>query len=80
MCNYFAALPRGVELTDAGSALLADARAILSHIDHAFATTKRTARGEQGTNCGRIHEFGPLQSLRAAHHSRVPGSVSRWCR
>jgi DNA-binding transcriptional LysR family regulator len=27
--------PRGVELTDAGSALLADARAILVHIDHA---------------------------------------------
>lgn len=46
--QLFRRLPRGVELTDAGSALLADARAILSHIDHAFATTKRTARGEQG--------------------------------
>ena len=47
-CNCFVALPRGVELTDAGTALLADARAILSHVDHAFATTRRTARGEQG--------------------------------
>ena len=46
--QLFRRLPRGVELTDAGAALLADARAILSHIDHAFATTKRTARGEQG--------------------------------
>ena len=46
--QLFRRLPRGVELTNAGSALLADARAILSHVDHAFATTKRTARGEQG--------------------------------
>ena len=46
--QLFRRLPRGVELTNAGAALLADARAILSHIDHAFATTKRTARGEQG--------------------------------
>jgi molybdenum-dependent DNA-binding transcriptional regulator ModE len=38
-------LPRGVELTEAGRALLADARAILAHIDHAFTTTRRTARG-----------------------------------
>jgi DNA-binding transcriptional LysR family regulator len=40
--QLFRRLPRGVELTNAGAALLADARAILSHIDHAFATTKRT--------------------------------------
>src|SRR6266545_6556633 len=46
--QLFRRKPRGVELTDAGSALLADARAILAQIDHAFATTKRTARGEQG--------------------------------
>ena len=36
-------LPRGVELTEAGRALLADAHAILAHIDHAFTTTRRTA-------------------------------------
>jgi DNA-binding transcriptional LysR family regulator len=46
-------------------ALLADARAILSHIDHAFATTKRTARGEQGqvavgfTSSAPFHPFVP---------------------
>ena len=57
--------PRGVELTEAGRALLADARAILAHIDHAFATTRRTARGEQGriavgfTSSAPFHPFVP---------------------
>jgi DNA-binding transcriptional LysR family regulator len=57
--------PRGVELTDAGRALLDDARAILAHIDHAFATTRRTARGEQGriaigfTSSAPFHPFVP---------------------
>jgi DNA-binding transcriptional LysR family regulator len=41
-------MPRGVELTEAGRALLVDARAILAHVDHALASTRRTARGEQG--------------------------------
>jgi DNA-binding transcriptional LysR family regulator len=63
--QLFRRKPRGVELTDAGSAFLADARAILSHIDHAFATTKRTARGEQGeiavgfTSSAPFHPFVP---------------------
>jgi len=63
--QLFRRKPRGVELTDAGSALLADARAILSHIDHAFATAKRTARGEQGqisvgfTSSAPFHPFVP---------------------
>jgi DNA-binding transcriptional LysR family regulator len=62
--------PRGVELTEAGRALLADARAILAHIDHAFATTRRTARGEQGritvgfTSSAPFHPFVP-QVIRA---------------
>ena len=57
--------PRGVELTDAGAVLLADSRAILSHIDHAFAATRRTARGEQGrisvgfTSSAPYHPFVP---------------------
>src|SRR5258706_212250 len=46
--QLFRRKPRGVELTDAGRALLDDARIILAHLDHAFATTRRTARGEQG--------------------------------
>jgi len=68
--QLFRRKPRGVELTDAGSALLIDARAILSHIDHAFATTKRTARGEQGqisigfTSSAPFHPFVP-RTIRA---------------
>jgi DNA-binding transcriptional LysR family regulator len=46
--QLFRRLPRGVELTDAGQALLTDVRAILGHIDQAVATARRTARGEQG--------------------------------
>jgi len=63
--QLFQRKPRGVELTDAGGALLADARAILAHIDHAFATTRRTARGEQGlisvgfTSSAPFHPFVP---------------------
>ena len=63
--RLFRRKPRGVELTDAGSALLLDARAILSHIDQAFATTRRTARGEQGrialgfTSSAPFHPFVP---------------------
>lgn len=58
-------LPRGVELTEAGRALLADARAILAHVDHAFTTTRRTARGELGrlvvgfTSSAPFHPFVP---------------------
>jgi len=39
---------RGVELTDAGRAFLDDARAMLGHLDRAFDTARRIARGEQG--------------------------------
>jgi len=46
--QLFRRLPRGVALTAAGVAFLADARAILAQLDHAVATAKRTARGEQG--------------------------------
>ena len=63
--QLFRRKPRGVELTEAGRALLDDARAILAHIDHAFATTRRTARGEQGrigvgfTSSAPFHPFVP---------------------
>ena len=46
--QLFRRKPRGVELTEAGRAFLADAQAVLSQVDHAVATTRRTARGEQG--------------------------------
>jgi len=43
--------PRGVELTDAGRVLFAEARALLAHLGRALETTHRTARGEQGQLC-----------------------------
>ena len=57
--------PRGVELTDAGSAFLERARVILAEVDRAFASTRRTARGEQGrvvvgfTSSAPFHPFVP---------------------
>ena len=63
--QLFRRLPRGVELTDAGRALLADARAILAQLEHAVATTRRTARGELGrlaigfTSSAPFHPFVP---------------------
>ena len=61
---------RGVELTDAGRAFLDNARAILARLDHAFETSRRTARGEQGrirvgvTPTGPFHPFVP-RAIRA---------------
>jgi DNA-binding transcriptional LysR family regulator len=46
--QLFRRLPRGVELTQAGETLLADAQIILARVEHATAATKRAARGEQG--------------------------------
>src|SRR5216684_3598598 len=40
--------PRGVELTQAGEALFAEAQAILRHVEHAVTAARRTARGEAG--------------------------------
>src|SRR5580693_2986588 len=63
--QLFLRKPRGVELTDAGRALLEDARAILAQVEHAFSTTRRTARGEQGriavgfTSSAPFHPFVP---------------------
>ncbi|HEY8540669.1 MAG TPA: LysR family transcriptional regulator [Steroidobacteraceae bacterium] len=57
--------PRGVELTDAGAAFLERARAILAEVDRAFASTRRTARGEEGrvvvgfTSSAPFHPFVP---------------------
>lgn len=39
---------RGVTLTDAGRAFLNSARVVLSQLDYAFETTRRTARGDEG--------------------------------
>jgi DNA-binding transcriptional LysR family regulator len=73
--RLFHRLPRGVRLTDAGAALLDDARAILARVDHAVAATRRTARGEQGriavgfTSSVPFHVFVPrlIRAFRETH-------------
>ena len=72
--QLFRRKPRGVELTQAGEALLGDARAILARVEHAVAATKRAARGEQGriaigfTSSVPFHPFMPriIRSFREA--------------
>ena len=67
--------PRGVEPTDAGRALLADARRILGDVEGALAKARRTARGEQGrinigfTSSAPFHPFVPgvLSAFREAN-------------
>lgn len=46
--RLFRRKPRGVELTEAGRALLTEARGVLGRLDRAMVTVRRTARGEQG--------------------------------
>src|SRR5947207_14814151 len=46
--QLFRRKPRGVELTQAGEALLGEARAILERVEHAAAAARRAARGEAG--------------------------------
>jgi DNA-binding transcriptional LysR family regulator len=68
--QLFRRKPRGVELTEAGRALLADTRAIFAQLDHAVAATRRTARGEEGrlgvgfTSSAPFHPFVP-RAIRA---------------
>ncbi len=63
--QLFRRKPRGVELTEPGRAFLSDARAVLAHVEHAFAATRRTARGEEGriaigfTSSAPFHPFVP---------------------
>ena len=46
--QLFRRKPRGVELTQAGETLLAEARIILDRVEHAVAAARRTARGDAG--------------------------------
>ena len=63
--QLFRRQPRGVELTDAGAAFFTHAQAILEQVERASATTRRTARGEQGriavgfTSSAPFHPFVP---------------------
>src|SRR5262245_56628771 len=51
---------RGIELTEAGRALLEEARATLAQFDHAVEATQRTARGEQGRICVGVTATAPF--------------------
>jgi len=46
--QLFRRKPRGVELTQAGEALLAEARIVLDRAEHAVLAVRRAARGEAG--------------------------------
>src|ERR1700719_4628292 len=73
--QLFRRKPRGVELTQAGEALLADAQASLRHVQHAVIATRRTARGEAGriglgfTSSASFHPVVPqvIRDYREAH-------------
>ncbi len=63
--QLFRRVPRGVELTPAGQALLDHARGVFEQVERAAAATRRTARGEQGrlvigfTSSTPFHPFVP---------------------
>jgi DNA-binding transcriptional LysR family regulator len=71
----FVRRPRGVELTEPGRVFLGEARAVLAQLEHAVASTRRTARGEQGrisvgfTSSAPFHPFVPrvIRAFREAH-------------
>src|ERR1051325_10817866 len=51
--QLFRRKPRGVELTQAGEALLAEARIVLDRAEHAVLPVRRAARGEAGRQARR---------------------------
>jgi DNA-binding transcriptional LysR family regulator len=66
---------RRVELTAAGAALLAEARAILAQVDHAVELTQRVARGEAGALAiGFVGSamYGRLPDVVRAFHAERP--------
>src|SRR5260370_20306338 len=73
--QLFRRKPRGVELTQAGEALFAEAQAILKQVDHAVTAARRTARGEAGriglgfTSSASFHRFVPrvIREYRETH-------------
>jgi DNA-binding transcriptional LysR family regulator len=73
--QLFRRKPRGVELTQAGDALLGEARVILAQLDRAVAATRRTGRGDAGriglgfTSSASFHPFVPrlIRDYREAH-------------
>ena len=73
--QLFRRKPRGVELTQAGQTLFAEAQTILRQVEHAVTAARRTARGEAGrmglgfTSSASFHRFVPqiIRDYREAH-------------
>src|SRR6266700_928923 len=73
--QLFRRKPRGVELTQAGQALFAEAQGILRQVDHAVTAARRTARGEAGriglgfTSSASFHPLVPriIRDYRETH-------------
>lgn len=61
--QLFRRLPRGVELTSAGRALLPEAKSMLARFDRAIEITRRAARGEEGSLCVGIAPTAPFTPL-----------------
>src|ERR1051326_4640425 len=67
--QLFRRYPRGVELTPAGEALFAPAKAILQQVERAIITVQQTAHGEAGriglgfTSSASFHPFVPRAIL-----------------
>src|SRR5258705_5378822 len=61
--QLFRRLPRGVELTSAGHALIPERKGMLARLDHALESTRRAARGEQGSLCVGIAPTAPFNPL-----------------
>jgi DNA-binding transcriptional LysR family regulator len=61
--QLFRRLSRGVELTNAGQALFREAKAMLAHLDRALETTRRAARGEEGSLCVGVSPTAPFNPL-----------------
>src|ERR1700692_3979406 len=73
--QLFRRKPRGVELTQAGQVLFAEAQSLLQQVDHAVAAVRRTGQGEAGriglgfTSSASFHPFVPkaIRSYREAY-------------
>src|SRR5580700_169774 len=69
--QLFRRKPRGVELTQAGQTLYAEAQLILRQVDHAVTAARRTARGEVG-------QIGLGFTSSASFHPLVPQVIREY--
>jgi DNA-binding transcriptional LysR family regulator len=77
--TLFNRLPRGMELTDSGTALLTDARALLAQLDTTVASVRRIAQGKMGrigvgfTESASLHPF--VHSVIRAFRADAPDVI-----